>query len=217
MLLVLMLVGPMLLLWLVMSRTPWTRWIIAAGLAGQAAIAGMLVHFFPRGFLEISLSVLVLALATCVTGRLVERRRLGPAGQARVGVATHLLAGWSLVALLIGATLWRPAPFFPATDKVLPLPDGLRATVRSSGDANCGSGSCTRTITVTGRPGQGDDDLYEEVKRHVKKRGWSSGCRPTGWLLDQTAECVELAVVDNRVTIYLSGHRDDSSHVATIG
>ncbi|ROP27560.1 hypothetical protein EDD30_0237 [Couchioplanes caeruleus] len=217
MLLVLILIGPILLLWLVMSREPRMRWIIAASLAGQAAIATMLVHFFPGGFFEISLSVLVLALATALTGRLVEGRRLGPARQARVSAATHLLAGWSLVALLCGAILWRPAPFFPATGGVLPLPDGLHATVRPADDADCGSQSCTRTITVTGRTGQADNDLYNEVKRHVKERGWGSGCRPIGWLLNQTIECVGLAVTEHKVIIHLSGSANDSSHSATIG
>ncbi|AEV84539.1 hypothetical protein ACWT_3516 [Actinoplanes sp. SE50] len=199
--------GPILLLWLLMSRAPRTRWIIAAGLAGQAATACLLFHVFPRGVLEISLSVLVLSVATAVTGRLVERRRLGPAKQTRVGVATHLLAGWSLLALLCGGGIARPGPFFPETDGVLPLPEGLHATVRPTHDADCGSGSCTRTITVTGRPGQRGDDLYDELKRHLEKRGWGSGCRPVGWLLDRSTACVELFVAGNEVTIDLSGNR----------
>lgn len=200
--------GPILLFWLVMSRDPRVRWLTAAILAGQAAGASVLAHLLPRGLLEISLAALVLGLATALTGRLIERRRLGPARRARVGVATHLLAGWSLVALCTGAVLWQPAPFRPATDGVLPLPDGLHATVRPAGDGDCGSASCTRTITVTGRPEQADADLHAELERHVRTRGWGSGCRPVGWLLDRSTECVELAVRDGRVTISLSGSRE---------
>jgi hypothetical protein len=214
---VLVVTGPILLFWLVMSREPQLRWIIAALIVGQATMASMLVYFFPRAALEILLAAPVLGLVTAVSGRLIERRRLGPEGPARAGVATYLLAGWSLVALCGVAVVWQPAPFFPATDGALPLPDGLHAKVHPSDDGDCGSGSCTRTITVTGRPGQADDDLYAEVQRHVKTRGWGSGCRPVGWLLDPTTECIELAAKGNHVTIQLWGNRDDLQHLTTIG
>ncbi|GLW27881.1 hypothetical protein [Actinoplanes regularis] len=212
-----MVLVPIVFLWLVMSREPRTRWTIAAGLAGQAAIATLLLHFFPRGAAEIALSALVLGLATVLTGRLIERGRLGPPKQIRVAVATFLVAGWSLMLLLGGVLLFKPAPFFPATDKVLPLPEGLHATVHPTGDGACGSGWCMQLISVTGRPGQADDDLYAEVRRHVKERGWGTGCRPAGWLLDRTTECVELAVRDHQVIIDLSGGRDDVRNLVTIG
>jgi hypothetical protein len=214
--LIVILTGPILLLWLAMSRTSRMRWIVAAALVGEAAIAGVLIDFLPRGFFEVALGVLILGVATVATGRLIDRRRLGPAGQTRVRVARHLLVGWALTALMCGGVVLKPGPFFPETDEVLPLPDGLHATVAPTDRGGCGSGVCSRTITVTGRPGQANDDLYAEIKRHVKARGWGSQCRPVGWLLVRTTECVELAARDGQVTIFLSGNRDDVRDMATI-
>jgi hypothetical protein len=155
----------------------------------------------------------VLAVAA---GRLAERRRVDPETPRGVVVSTRLFAGWLLVVLCCAAVLGRPGPFFPAADQVLPLPDGLHATVLPYDDGNCGSGSCARTITVQGRPGQSGEDLYTEAKQHVEARGWGRGCRPAGWLLDRTTECVELTVDAGQVTISLSGNRDDLRDLTTI-
>jgi hypothetical protein len=216
-LLVLIAIGPILLLWLLMSRVPRVRWLAALILTGLTTVAVTLIYLLPRGGREILLTCLVLALATVVLSRLAERRRLGPSRLTRVIVPSYLLAGWLFVVLCCSAMLWRPAPFFPSADTVLPLPDGLQATVNPVNDGDCGSGSCTRTITVTGRRGQTGQDLYWEMRTHLKARGWGGGCRPVGWLLDRTTECVELSLADGQVTIPLSGHRDDLRHLVTIG
>ncbi|OKI86482.1 hypothetical protein A6A27_39960 [Micromonospora sp. CB01531] len=214
--LVMFAMGPTLLLWLPMSRVSRTRWLVALALAGLTALAATLIHFLPRGLWEISLACLAVALLVVAAARLAERRRRGPGSQAGVAVPTLLFAGWLLVVLCCGAVLGRPGPFFPAADRVLPMPDGLHATVHPYDDADCGSGSCMRTMTVRGRPGQSSEDVYAEVKWHVKARGWGRGCRPVGWLLDRTTECIELAVEGNQVTIFLSGNRDDLRRVVTI-
>jgi hypothetical protein len=212
-LLVLLVTVPMLPLWLLMSRLPRNWWLVVGFLAGQIAVAVLLVGFQPRGRFEISLACLVVMLSTTVVARLLERRRLGPAAQRRVIVSTNLLAGWVLIVLCLGGVLLRPGPFFPDADEVLPLPDGLHATVNPSGDRDCGSGSCERIITVTGRTGQTGDELYAEVKRHVEGRGWGPGCRPVGWLLDRSTECVELTRSETQTAIVLSGTRTRVLHV----
>jgi hypothetical protein len=84
---------------------------------------------------------------------------------------------------------------------------GLTARVAPTGDGDCGSAACTRTITVAGRPGQSADALRAEVERHVRSRGWGTGCRPAGWLLNQATECLELTAVQDHLTIQLSGLR----------
>jgi hypothetical protein len=206
--LVLIVTVPILLLWLPMSRVSQIRWLVALVIASLTALGAMLVHFLPRGLLEITLSCLTLVLVTVLAARLIERRRLGPGSRARVVVPTHLLAGWVLVALLCGAVVWRPGGFFPSTGGVLPLPDGLSAGVQPYDDRDCGSGACARTITVTGRPGQSGEDLYTEVKGHVNARGWGRECRPVGWLLDRRAECIELTLKGDQVEIVLWGVRD---------
>lgn len=217
MLLVLIAIGPILLLWLLMSRMPRVRWLAALILTGLTAVAVTLIFLLPRGGREVLLACLVLALATVVFSRVVERRRLGRSRQTRVVVPSYLLTGWLFVVLCCSTMLWRPAPFFPLADTVLPLPDGLPATVNPVDDGDCSSGSCMRTITVTGRLGQTGQDLYSETRRHLKARGWGGGCRPVGWLLDPTTECVELSLADGQVTISLSGNRDNLRHLVTIG
>ncbi|NMO54141.1 hypothetical protein HH310_23525 [Actinoplanes sp. TBRC 11911] len=206
MLLTLLLSVPLLVLWIAMSRAPRTRWTVSATIAGLAVIAGVTIYLVPRGTVEISLGWLVLSLSAVVAGHAIERRRV-----------SALFAAWLVLTVLAGLVAWRPGPFYPATGGVLPLPDGLHATVQPTGDGDCGSASCSRTITASGRPGQSGDDLWAEVRQHVISRGWGHGCRPAGWLLDRSTECVELAVHDGLLTITLSGNRDDLRHLATIG
>jgi hypothetical protein len=214
---VLIAVGPVLLLSLLTSRVPQIRWVTALILTGLIAVAVTLIFLVPRGGREALLACLVLALATVVSARVAERRRLGPSRQTRAVVPSYLLAGWLFVVLCCLTVLWRPAPFFPSADTVLPLPNGLQATVNPVDDGDCGSGLCTRTITVTGRLGQTGQDLYSDMRRHLQARGWGGGCRPAGWLLDRTTECVELSLTDGQVTVSLSGSRDDVRHLVTIG
>lgn len=52
--------------------------------------------------------------------------------------------------------------------------------------------------------------------KHVEKRDWGHGCRPVGWLLVRSTECLELAVHDDQLTIMLEGSRDDLGNLATL-
>jgi hypothetical protein len=98
-LLVVFAMGPILLLWLSMSRISRTRWPVALFLAGLTALAAMLSHFLPRGMWEISLACLAVAVLAVAAARLCERRRLGPGGQIGVVVSMRLFAGWVVLVL----------------------------------------------------------------------------------------------------------------------
>jgi hypothetical protein len=199
---------PLLGLWLVMSRLARSRWVVAATLVGITAGATVLAQVMPRVVIETSLVAPLLGALAVVGGRQYERRRLGP-GRARVVVPTFLLGGWLVSSLCAGLVVGLPAPFHPAADRVLPVPDGMRATVGPADDSACGWLSCRVTIDVTGRPGQSAGDLRAELTRHLEARGWGSGCRPVGWLLDGSTECVAIAVHGNRATIELTGNREN--------
>lgn len=69
---------------------------------------------------------------------------------------------------------------------------------------------------MSGRPGQSGDKVYAEVLKHVEKRGWGHGCRPVGWLLVRSTECIELAMHDDQLTIMLDGSRGDLGNLATL-
>ncbi|MFF5081834.1 hypothetical protein ACFY36_32690 [Actinoplanes sp. NPDC000266] len=211
MVLVCIVMAPVLPLWMVMARQPRSRWPVAALLAAIAAVAALGLWLAPRASLEILLAVPVLAALTVIGGRLAERRRLGPAQGARVAVPAFLVACWLPLSVCTLLVVSVPGPFFPSASTVLPAPDGMRATVEPHGDADCGSGTCQLTIEITGRPGQSAGDLRSELTRHLEARGWGSGCRPAGWLLDSSTACVELSVDDGRATVFLSGNRDVQS------
>jgi hypothetical protein len=209
-LLILIAMVPVAGLWLVMARQPRGRWVVTGALAGITAAAGALVILRPRAIIELSLASLLLGAAAVVAGRWGERRRLGPAGGARAVVPGYLLGGWLVLGLCAVLLAARPGPFFPATDEVLPAPDGMRATVEPQDDRDCGSGSCQVTIEITGRPGQSGADLRAELTRHLEARGWDTPCRPAGWLIDVSSECVELTVTGGRATVRLTGNRGDA-------
>jgi len=203
-----LLIGPFLLLWLPMARTRRLRWLVAVGLASLTVAAALLAEAFPRGIFEIMLAALVVAVTVVAVASAAERRRLRPQPPPPRVSWLRMLFVVVLLAVLCGyGALLRPGPFFPPADAVLPLPAGLNATVEPSGDGDCGSGSCTRTITVTGRPGQSGDDLQAEVERHARTRGWTTACRPAGWLLDRTSACLLLTQQGDRLKISLSGTR----------
>lgn len=199
-------IGPILLLWLVASRTPRARWTVAALLSALIVLGGTLTGKWPQARWEILLSCLAVAATLVATGRKRVRARL-------VG---GLLAGWVLVALTCSGAVLRPGPFFPPAETVLPLPAGLAATAEPFDDGDCGSASCTRRITVTGRAGQAEADLYAEVRGHLAARGWGQGCRRVGWLLDRSTECVAVSVRAPAVVIALSGNRDDLRDLTTL-
>ena len=98
----------------------------------------------------------MLALSAVVCGAVVEQVRLGPQRQARVVVSGTLLAGGCWLYSRVGTVIWWPAPFYPATDQVLPLPGGLHATVQPAGAEDCGSASCTETMLSGNRDGLQD-------------------------------------------------------------
>ncbi|SNY66529.1 hypothetical protein [Paractinoplanes atraurantiacus] len=179
--------------------------MVATVLTAIVAVAALALWLVPRASLEVLLAVPVLGGLTLIAARLFDR----PAVGARSAVPAFLVVGWLLVSLCALLVVSVPGPYFPATDTVLPAPDGLRATVHPHSDADCGSGTCQVTIEITGRPGQAAADLRSELTRHLKARGWGSGCRPTGWLLDGSTACVELSVSDGRATIFLTGNRDN--------
>jgi hypothetical protein len=179
-----------------MTRPSRTRWTVALILAGVIVLAAGLTSALPRARAEIGV-VAVLVAMTVVT--------VAPGGPPRSARATapgSLVAGWVVVALVVGAVLFRPGPFHPAADTVLPMPSGLQVVVKPAGDGGCGAGSCPLAIIVTGGPGR---DVEAEVRRHLADRGWGSGCRPVGWLIDRSTECAEVVPGAGHVTILLSG------------
>ncbi|MDI6104728.1 hypothetical protein QLQ12_39675 [Actinoplanes sp. NEAU-A12] len=198
-------IGPVLLLWLMVARSPRARWTVASALAALIVLGGTLIERWPQARWEILLACLAPAVALVAKGRKRVRARL----------AGGLLTGWILVALVGSAAILWPRPFFPSTDTVLPLPDGLRVTVEPYDDSDCRSGSCTRRLTVAGRDGQPEADLYAEVRGHLAARGWGQGCRPVGWLLDRSTQCVGVSVRGLTVVIALSGNRDDLRDLTT--
>jgi hypothetical protein len=210
------LIGLVLVLWLSMARTRRLRWLVAAALAALAGTAALLATAFPPALIEITLMSVAVAVAVVAVAGALQRRRPGPAPATWARWPFRIAAGLLVMSMCAIAVVLRPEPFVPSTDTVLPLPAGLHATVEPHGAGNCGSGSCTRTITVTGRPGQPGADVYATVRRHVADRGWGHGCRRSGWLLDRTTACIELAQRDDRVTIHLSGNRDDLTHLVTL-
>ena len=201
-----LLIGPFVLLWLPMARTRRLRWLVAVCLVSLTVAAALLAEAFPRGIFEIILAALVVTVTVVAVASAVERRRLHPEPPPPRIWWLRTLFVVVLLAVLCGyGALLRPGPFFPPADAVLPLPAGLNATVEPAGD--CGSGSCTRTIAVAGRPGQSGDDLQAEVERHARTRGWTTACRPAGWLLDRTSACLLLTQQGDHLRISLSGSR----------
>lgn len=202
-------IGPVLVLWLVMSRVPRIRWVVAAGLAAILVAVGVLAALLPRGSAEILVVGLLLAGGAVLAGRRAERRIAGPATGLRARAPAWLLGGWlGLLACGVGLMV-RPGPFHPGAGLVLPLPGGLTAVAEPTGAGSCGTGMCTTHLTVTGRAGQTDADLISELRRHLESRGWGDGCRPVGWLLVPGRACANVVTHNGQVTISLTGLRDE--------
>jgi hypothetical protein len=199
-----LLIGPLLLLWVPMARTRRTRWTVAAGLAVLTAVAAQVTVVFPRAVFEATLVALIVAGTVIAAATVAEQRSPQP---PRIWWLRTLFVVFLLLALCLYGAMLRPAPFFPAAGEVLPLPAGLNATVVPYGDGDCGSGACTRTITIAGRPGQSADELRAEVERHLAARDWGTGCRPVGWILHRATECVEVTGNADQLTVSLSGLR----------
>jgi hypothetical protein len=199
MLLPLLLIGPLLVLWLPMARTRRARLVVAAILTAVIAAAVLLSGVLPRSRFEITLFALLAAVALITVMTIVEQRRRGSRPQPpRIWWVRTLAAVALMVALGLFGVLIAPRGFIPPVEDVLPLPDGLTAV---AAPGSCGSSVCTRSITVTGRPGQSTADLETEIARHLVARGWTTECRPAGWLLDRGTTCARR----NGLTITLSG------------
>ncbi|WP_203835551.1 hypothetical protein [Winogradskya humida] len=203
------LVAVVLVVWLVIARSGRVRWPVAAALVLLGGAAWLGVRAFPLGTAEINLGGLVLAVALVAAGREVERRTLGPGPRLRVVWPFRVLASLSLLLVCCASSDWiRPEPFFRGSDVVLPLPAGLHATVEPHDAADCGTGVCTAHITVTGRPGQSAADLQAELRAHARTRGWTSDCRPAGWILTKGQECLTVGLTSAGAQITLEGSRD---------
>ena len=173
------LIGPLTLLWLPLTRTRRVRLLVAGLMIATMAGAVLLVAVLPRGRFEITAVALLITVAAVGSASVVEHRRLrNQPRPRRIGWLRPLCTVVLLIAVGIYGALLKPTPVFPPTDTV-PPPTGLRAAVQPGGD--CGSGSCTRIITVTGRPGQSPAALHDEVERHLRARGWGPVAdRPAG-------------------------------------
>ncbi|WP_212998869.1 hypothetical protein [Winogradskya consettensis] len=203
------LVAVVLVVWLVIARSGRVRWPVAAALVLVGGAAWLGVRAFPLGTAEINLGSLVLAVVLVAAGREVERRTLGPGPRLRVVWPFRLLATASLLLVCCASSDWiRPAPFFPGSDVVLPLPSGLHATVEPHDGTDCGTGVCTAHLTVAGRPGQSPADLQAELRVHARTRGWTSDCRPAGWILTRGQECLSIDVTPTGAQITLEGSRN---------
>lgn len=205
----LILIGLVLLLWLPATRNPRRRWRVAAILAAIAVAAAVLARLVPIATAEASLGGYALAvLVAGVAWGWEPKSVAGAWGRApepgRRRWPMLVGAGLTLVLLCLTAVFLRPEPFTPSAEEILPLPDGLTATVE---DGGCGSGACTRYLGVTGRPGQSPADLTAELGRHLKARGWDADCRRAGWILVRGRECAYVVDGGDKVSIELSGTR----------
>jgi hypothetical protein len=216
---------------LVLAVVPLVAWPLLSrarriGLFIEAVIAIYLVLVAAVGFgwietrarLDVLLSYAPFTTALIWLGRRIERRQLGDGG---VGADRRRAAGWALVAGHVGvmvlcctplAFTLSSNPFVPGSDEVLPLPADL--VLVSDEDRGCGSGVCTRTVTVTGSTGQAAEGVYNQVVEHLRRQhGWrldteGYGCRPAGWLVDRTQLCVSVrADAPQNVAINLEGVR----------
>lgn len=209
-----------LLAWLLLSR------VRSTGVVIELVIAVYLVLLVAVGFgwietrakVEMLLAYAPLTVALIWLGRRIEHRRLGATA---VKGGRKRAVGRMLVAGHVGATVLccTPAafslssnPFLPSDDEVLPLPAGT--VLVSNEDEGCGSGICTRSVTVTGSDGQAAEIVYRQVVEQLRRQhGWrfdSGGyeCRPAGWLVDRTELCISVRVdAPRNVVIELQGAR----------
>jgi hypothetical protein len=209
-----------LLAWPLLSRARSTGVVI------EFLIAICLVLLIAVGFewietrarLEVLLAYAPFTAALIWLGRRIERRQLGAVGAGgdrRRAAGRILVAGHVSVVMLCCTPVafsLSSNPFLPGSDELLPLPAGT--VLVSDEDEGCGSGVCTRKMTVTGSNGQAAEIVYSQVVDHLRRRhGWridSDGdeCRPAGWLVDRTLLCVGVRVDGpQNVVIDLQGAR----------
>jgi hypothetical protein len=185
-------------------------------LAWIGATIGILA-VFPRARAEITIAYLPVAAAVIWIARRRENRRLGPpeqaAGQWAARILLAVAAGITCVCGSFAFLAYNSEPFMPSTDELLPLPQGLHAT-DATGDRvdSCGTGSCTRRFTITGKPAQSANEVRELLGAHLRRRGWEldadgQDCHQAGWLLDRTTICARVGVRDGTVYVSFDGWR----------
>lgn len=203
--------------WIFVARSRRIGWIVGLVLFGWIGLVMGIVAVFPRARAEITLVYLPVAVAVIWIGRRLERRQLGlPERASGVWAVRILLAVTTVITCVCGPLVFfafNEDPFMPSADELLPLPRGIHATEMTGDHAySCGTGSCTRRFTVTGRPGQPASEVRDVVSRHLRGRGWKldaggQDCHGAGWLLDRTTICVGVYVHDGVVYVAFEGAR----------
>jgi hypothetical protein len=211
---------PPLVAWPLLSRARRTRLFIEAVIAIYLVlVAAVGIGWIEtRARLEVLLSYALVTTALIGLGWRIERRWSGDGG---VRTDRRMAAGWTLVGGYVGVVVlccapltftFSANPFVPGSSEVLPLPASLALV--SDEDLGCGSGVCSRMVTVTGSAGQAAEVVYSQVVEHLRRQhGWrldteGYGCRPHGWLLDRTQLCVSVrADAPQTVAIDLEGVR----------
>lgn len=204
--------------WPLVSRARRIRLVIEAIIAIYVVLVAAVGFGWieTRARLEVLVSYALFTTGLIWLGWRIERRRLGDGG---VRTDRRTVAGWTLVAGYVAVMVLCFAPltlsldpFVPDSNEVLPLPAGLALV--SDEDLGCGSGVCTRMVTVTGDAGQPAEVVYSQVVEHLRRQhGWrldteGYGCRPAGWLVDRTQLCVSVrADTPQNVAIDLEGLR----------
>ena len=105
-------VVPIWLCWWWMSRIPSIRWGVTLIMTGLYA-GGVVVARIWRGtaFVVVLLTVAMM-MATVLTGRAIERRRLGPGPGRRTALPLYVLVGWLLtMACAFVVVLNLPDPY----------------------------------------------------------------------------------------------------------
>ncbi|MEU4625674.1 hypothetical protein AB0G04_37585 [Actinoplanes sp. NPDC023801] len=104
-------VVPIWLCWWWMSRIPSVRWTVTLIMVGVYAGAAAVTRFDRNTFLVFLLTVAVL-VATVVTGRALEHRRLGPGSARHQTLPLYVMAGWLLaMACALVVVINLPDPY----------------------------------------------------------------------------------------------------------
>ncbi|MEO3927726.1 hypothetical protein ABGB07_28235 [Micromonosporaceae bacterium B7E4] len=141
--------------WWLVARTRRVGWTVGLTLVGWAAVATVVVTAFPRARADVFVGYLPVAVAIIGAGRAVETRQLGGAERDRGSwpyrMAIVLASFVACVCAPFSFYVFNGEPHLPSADELLPVPAGLTATVEEPTGPPCGSGACSRFVTVTGR------------------------------------------------------------------
>ncbi|MEV4415219.1 hypothetical protein [Catellatospora sp. NPDC049609] len=193
--------------WLLLTRPGPARMAVAVVLAAWGALVG--VALWTPVAVEALLAYGPVVVVIAVSGRrLVGAPAAEPtAGRRwiRRGCAAFLV-GAVLLGCGVALRAIADEPFVPAAAEVRPLPAGLTvlADTGEDGARSCGSGACSRILTVGG-----DGDVTARVLAHLRGRGWpdlaAHDCRRVGWLIDRRYLCVQVRGTATEATIVLEG------------